>query len=139
MRLALASAVFLGSESLFELATIFYCLRFETSFRRLLPLSGSRWRYSTPPPHGFNSLLQTVLLITSQHGPHRKHRFHCYSPTVPRPLHRNRCLFIRLLHCSGCCLQSHRVATGLYATVSRTDNDSATVRFRLRCNMCICS
>jgi hypothetical protein len=49
-----------------------------------------------------NSLLQTVLLIPSRHGPHRKHRFLCYSPTIPRPLHRNRCLFIHLLHSKGC-------------------------------------
>jgi hypothetical protein len=35
------------------LATIFYCLRFETSlFLRLLRLAGLRWRFSTPPPHG---------------------------------------------------------------------------------------
>jgi hypothetical protein len=40
-----------------------------------------------------NSLLQTVLLITSRHGPHRKHRFHCCSPTMPRPLHKNGSLF----------------------------------------------
>jgi hypothetical protein len=39
-----------------------------------------------------NSLLQTFL-ITSRHGPHRKHCFHCYSPTLPRPLHRSVCLF----------------------------------------------
>jgi hypothetical protein len=25
-----------------------------------------------------------TLLITFRHEPHRKHRFHCYSPTVPR-------------------------------------------------------
>jgi hypothetical protein len=49
-----------------------------------------------------NSLLQTVLLITSRHGPHRKCHFHCYSPTIPRPLHRNGCLFIRLLYSNGC-------------------------------------
>jgi hypothetical protein len=30
-----------------------------------------------------DSLLHTVLLITAQYGPHRKHSFHCYSPTVP--------------------------------------------------------
>jgi hypothetical protein len=30
------------------LATIFYCLPFETS----LFVAGSRWRYSIPPPHG---------------------------------------------------------------------------------------
>jgi hypothetical protein len=27
-----------------------------------------------------------TLLITSRHEPHRKHRFHCYSPKIPRLL-----------------------------------------------------
>jgi hypothetical protein len=44
--LALASAVILGFE------TILYSLRFEASLFRLLRLAGSRWRYSTTPPHG---------------------------------------------------------------------------------------
>jgi hypothetical protein len=30
---------------------------FLVPFRRLLRLAGSRWRYSTPPPHGFTSAL----------------------------------------------------------------------------------
>jgi hypothetical protein len=37
------------------LVTIFYCLKFETSFRRVLQLAGLRWRYSTPPPPGLVS------------------------------------------------------------------------------------
>jgi hypothetical protein len=52
---------------------------------------------------GLNSFLShiaTALLITSRHGPHIKHRFHCYSPTMPRTLHSN-----------GCCSRSHRLAT----------------------------
>jgi hypothetical protein len=53
MLLVLASAVFLRSEYL--------CLRFQTSFCRLLRLAGSRWRYSTPPPHG----LTTARLVSS--------------------------------------------------------------------------
>jgi hypothetical protein len=64
-----------------------------------------------------NSLFQTVLLIISRHGPHRKHRFHCYSPTISLPLHRNGCLLIRLLRSNGFSLQSHLLATGLYATI----------------------
>jgi hypothetical protein len=28
-----------------------------------------------------------TLLVTFRHEPHRKQRFHCYSPTIPRPLH----------------------------------------------------
>jgi hypothetical protein len=55
MLLALASAVFLGSESLgtwdhISLSHIWYF-----PFRRLLWLAGSWWRYSTPPPHGVDS------------------------------------------------------------------------------------
>jgi hypothetical protein len=42
-----------------------------------------------PASTGLNSLLQIVLLITSRHGPHRKHGFHCYNPTIPRPLLKN--------------------------------------------------
>jgi hypothetical protein len=34
------------------LATMFYCLIWDFPFCRLLRLAGSRWRYSTPPPHG---------------------------------------------------------------------------------------
>jgi hypothetical protein len=46
MLLAFASAVYLGSESQL------YCLRCDFPFCRLLRFAGSRWRYSTPPPHG---------------------------------------------------------------------------------------
>jgi hypothetical protein len=34
-----------------------------------------------------NSGTRLTLLIIFRHEPHRKHCFHCYSPTVPRPLH----------------------------------------------------
>jgi hypothetical protein len=47
-----------------------------------------------------------------------KHHSHCYTTTIPRPLHRNSCLFIRLLHSNGRCLQSHRLTMGLYATIT---------------------
>jgi hypothetical protein len=47
MLLALASAVFLGSESLGTRDQI--C---DFPFRRLLRLAGSRWKYSTPPSLG---------------------------------------------------------------------------------------
>jgi hypothetical protein len=42
--LALASAVFLGSESLSQI--------WDFTCHRLLQLAGSRWKYSIPPPHG---------------------------------------------------------------------------------------
>jgi hypothetical protein len=51
MLLALASAVFLWSESLGTLDHILLSHIWEFPFRLLLRLAGSRWRYSTPPPH----------------------------------------------------------------------------------------
>jgi hypothetical protein len=53
--LALASAVFLGSESLGTRGHILLSQIRDFPFRRLLRLAGSRWRYSTPPPHGVAS------------------------------------------------------------------------------------
>jgi hypothetical protein len=56
MLLALAAAVFLGSESLRSRDHILLSLIRDFPFRRLLRLAGSRWRYSTPPPHRFIKL-----------------------------------------------------------------------------------
>jgi hypothetical protein len=84
------------------LVTIFYCLRMETPpawrarstylypqeqggpvtppctvfpFHRLLRLAGLRWSFSNPPPRGSSVYSHlNVLLITSRHGSHRKHR-----------------------------------------------------------------
>jgi hypothetical protein len=55
MLLALARAVFLGSESLRtrDYTRILLSQIWDFTFRRLLRLAGSRWRYSTPPPHGY--------------------------------------------------------------------------------------
>jgi hypothetical protein len=50
--LALASIVFLGSESLGTLDHILLSQIWDFSFRRLVRLAGSRWRYSNPPPQG---------------------------------------------------------------------------------------
>jgi hypothetical protein len=52
------------------------------SFRRVLRLSGLRWRYSTPPPHGWLiSYFPFAIYYLMQHGPHGKHRvqhfFYC--------------------------------------------------------------
>jgi hypothetical protein len=52
MLLALASAVFLGSESLGTRDHILLSQIWDFPFCRLLQLAGSRWRYSAPPPHG---------------------------------------------------------------------------------------
>jgi hypothetical protein len=49
--LALASAVFLGSETLGTRDHILLSQIWDFPFRRLLRLAGSRWRYSTPSPH----------------------------------------------------------------------------------------
>jgi hypothetical protein len=48
MLLALASVVFLGSESLSTCDHILLSQIWDFPFRRLLRLAGSRWRYSTP-------------------------------------------------------------------------------------------
>jgi hypothetical protein len=66
-------------------------------------------------------------LIRSRHGSHRKHRFYCYSPTIPQPLHRNGCLFIRPLRSNGCFLPSHCLATGLYAGSVETEWKGAVI------------
>jgi hypothetical protein len=53
MLLALASAVLLGPETLWSRDHISLSPIWDFPFRRLLRLAGSRWRYSTPPPHRF--------------------------------------------------------------------------------------
>jgi hypothetical protein len=50
--LVLASSIILGSESLGTWDHILLSQIWDFPFRRLLRLAGSRWRYSTPPPHG---------------------------------------------------------------------------------------
>jgi hypothetical protein len=57
--LALASADFLGSEFLGTRDHILLSQILDFRFRRLLRLSGSRWRYSTPPEFEFESYVTT--------------------------------------------------------------------------------
>jgi hypothetical protein len=52
--LGLASAVIFGSESHRTRGHILLSQIRDSPYRRLLRLAGSRWRYSTPPPHGMN-------------------------------------------------------------------------------------
>jgi hypothetical protein len=52
--LALASAVIFGSESRRTRCHSLLSQIRDFPFRRLLRLAGSRWRYSTPPPHGLD-------------------------------------------------------------------------------------
>jgi hypothetical protein len=66
MLLALASTVSLGSESL---GTCDHIL--------LSSLPTTRWRYSTPPPHGFRSIDLLYPFINAQHAPHGKCFLHC--------------------------------------------------------------
>jgi hypothetical protein len=53
MLLALASTVIYGCESRRTLDHILLSQIRDFPFRRLLRLAGPRWRYSTPPPHGY--------------------------------------------------------------------------------------
>jgi hypothetical protein len=63
--LALTSAVFLESESLGTRDHIFLSQIWDFPFRRLLRLAGSRWKYSTPPPHGFRmNWIQVKFRVT---------------------------------------------------------------------------
>jgi hypothetical protein len=62
--LVLASAVFLGSESLGTWDHILLSQIWDFPFRRLLRLAGSGWRYSTSPPHGlwdYHAVCMSVL------------------------------------------------------------------------------
>jgi hypothetical protein len=61
MLLVLASAVFLGSESLGSRDNNLLSQFRDFPFRRLLRLAGSQWRYSTPPPHGSRSIERYIL------------------------------------------------------------------------------
>jgi hypothetical protein len=71
MQQALASAIFLGSESLGTRDHILLSQTRDFPFRRLLRLAGSRCRYSTPPPHGSGQALSLSLMLR---------------PTVSRPV-----------------------------------------------------
>jgi hypothetical protein len=53
--LVLASSAIFGSESRRTRGRILLSHIRDFPFRRLLRLAGSRWRYSTPPPHGYNN------------------------------------------------------------------------------------
>jgi hypothetical protein len=72
MLLAFASAVFLESESLGTRDHILLSQILVFPFRRLLRLAGSRWRYSTPPPHGLvkvkSKYRRRCLLLVRIHG-----------------------------------------------------------------------
>jgi hypothetical protein len=83
MLAALASAVFLGSESLGTHDHIILSQNWDFPFWRLLRLGGSRWRHSTPPPQGFSLSQLQILLLYPQHGPHRKVFHSCITIQLP--------------------------------------------------------
>jgi hypothetical protein len=78
MLLALASIVFLGSESLWTRNHILLSQIWDFPFRNLLRLAGSRWRYSTPPPHRVQILTYQHLFIM-----HRRCSTNCDLPMLP--------------------------------------------------------
>jgi hypothetical protein len=63
MLLALASVVFLGFDSLGTRDNILLFQIFDFPFRRLLRPAGSRWRHSTPPPHGGTALVKVKVML----------------------------------------------------------------------------
>jgi hypothetical protein len=79
MLLALASAVFLGSESLGTGDHILLSQIWDFPFRRLLRLAGSRWRFRPCLHTGYSTTTNraeqssSILPATSQHG-HSWHR-----------------------------------------------------------------
>jgi hypothetical protein len=70
--LAFASLFIFGSESRGTREHILLSQIWDFPFRRLLRLAGSRWRYSTPPPHGFElDCWRYSLYIASATTTHR--------------------------------------------------------------------
>jgi hypothetical protein len=61
--LVLARAVIFGSEFHNTRGHILLSQIRDFSFRRLLRHAGSRWRYSTPPPHGYWQILFCVISV----------------------------------------------------------------------------
>jgi hypothetical protein len=102
MLLTLASAVFLGFESLGTSDHILLSQIWEFHFRCLLRFAGSRWRYSTPPPHECQLNSNLVPLVTPRHGPRRKH-FSLLSLIIAV----GTCLFAKPLFSNGCCIFSY--------------------------------
>jgi hypothetical protein len=102
MLLALASAVLLGSESLCARDHILLSHIWDFPFRRLLRLAGSRWRFSTPPPHG-TALLYCCHSLYNRRTDHIKHlRLHCWHLCTEQ-LHSNG-RYASIVALLSCCL-----------------------------------
>jgi hypothetical protein len=97
--LVLASAVIFWSKSRGTRGHILLSQIRDFPFRRLLRLTRSRWRYSTPPPHGDTERSQlNSFFITTLHGSFRKHSL-CI---VGKPCLQHRCIATKL---HDCCLR----------------------------------
>jgi hypothetical protein len=73
----LASAVIFGSESRRTRGHILLSQIRDFPFRRLLRLAGSRWRYSTPPPHGIEVKLIPITVFSHMLLARTTYRKHC--------------------------------------------------------------
>jgi hypothetical protein len=94
MLLALASVVFLGSESLGTSDHILLSQIWDLPFRRLLRLAGSRWSYSNPPPHGSSkSITSPFITWCVPQTEHTLERFVCCNLRIH--CHGNVCLWYR--------------------------------------------
>jgi hypothetical protein len=74
--LVLARVVILGSEPLETRDHILLSQIWDFTFCRLLRLAGSRWRYSTPPPHGEAYFCRNPCLKADLVGPDAEHMPH---------------------------------------------------------------
>jgi hypothetical protein len=94
-------------------------------FRRLLPHAGLRWRYSTLPPHGINSHLNSCSAYIISTRTNRKQHLHSWSPTVA--LLGICCLAM------GTCLLSRCLETGLaHPPISRSLRNNGTTRYNMK-------
>jgi hypothetical protein len=130
--LALASAVILGFESRGTRGHILLSQIRDFPFRRLLRLAGSRWRYSTPPPHGFSC--GWCRYITPSHGPHRKHRFQQFLYCCACNVGVRTCLFVKSLPSNGSTRyntvkSSFNVVVTFLQNVTLCENDVKRVHF----------
>jgi hypothetical protein len=140
MVLAFASVVFLESEFLGTRDHVLLSQIRDFPFRRLLRLSGSRWRYSTPPPQGLNSrlfwdplkifstdstentrhVLSNFSLYSLGTEPTENTAFYCLVLFSSRLLIRCLAIDVRLVRSlapAGVCLPCHCLAMSLYVTL----------------------
>jgi hypothetical protein len=115
MLLALASIVFLGSESLGTRDHILLSQILDLPFRRLLRLAGSRWRYSNPPPHGSHCLQDNSSARTKSKTPF----FYCCARVSFRGN-----VFTGRFQATDVPSRDRHIATVLHATIIILSNNS---------------